>query len=515
MNQTLWQHLKWYEYKPNRDRLEIWARSKAPGRITSLRFDFKQPSAWFDPRTRAVGVNPTSVGKTVAGQWRGTRAMIAHEAAHANHTGDLGSGLLHHVANILEDQRIEWLACNADPAVLADMRFKNRWWWKNANSTNAQSDDAQEVLSAALLHRWEWWLARKKRATKIALSAANQTRWDAVRPLVEQAWREAMSDAVVALAKQIIALLGLREDAPLAGTFALIVGADGTSHGTASPQTAAPNEPQSTGKDSADDEPALPDGDAPAGASAGSARVFRADEAPNPNYAASVDEVEPLVRQLAARLERPTPHAGIETNGTRGRYSLRADLRDPDRPLLARTAPRVAPGLAIEIIGDRSTSMNGGGKIRAAQIGALTLHLACERRGIAHAITLFDGMFSVLDYGGDAELASALIAGWQGKTATWELVATIQARAPKLLARPEATKLMIVIHDGAPTQFDHAVAQLRAFERQYAGRIYLVGVYLSDDATEAEQMRALFPRLVHASPRALPGKLGDLVAALR
>jgi hypothetical protein len=58
------------------------------------------------------------------------------------------------------------------------------------------------------------------------------------------------------------------------------------------------------------------------------------------------------------------------------------------------------------------------------------------------------------------------------------------------------------------------IAHLRALDRQYAGRIYIVGVYLSDDATEAEQTHAVFPRLIHASPRALPGKLGDLVAAL-
>jgi hypothetical protein len=537
-----WRHLKWYEYVPNRDRLDLWVRSKAPGRITSLRFDLREETTgWFDPIRHSIGVNPTSVGKSPREQWVGTRAIALHEAGHALHTGNLGTGLLHHVSNLLEDQRIEWLMCNADPAMTKEMRFKNRWRWKETAIATAANDDPEHILEAALLYRWEWWLgigtAKRKRKTiasvktpvsKIVLGTENQKRWDTVRSWVESAWVAETSDQVVAYARRILEFLKIPETADLPHLFFLIAKTDGIATGTSEPLTGAPHAPTSHGSGgdgvtdhSADD--GVPPGDEPDGGDAGADRSDLHGSI-NPNYVEYVDAVAPWVRQLTARLERPTPRARIIPNGARGRYSLRADLHDPDRPFLARTAPAIAPGLAVEILGDQSGSMGtatspteGSSKMNAARLGVMTLHLACEARRIPHAITLFDGFFSVLEYNGDAQIASALIAGWDGFTGQEHVSQHMRRRAPKLLARPEGTKLMIVVHDGYPVATGDPEDIVR-FQKEYAGRIHVVGVYLCDErggsSHEIAQMQSLFATLIVAKPSELSDKLGDLIAAL-
>lgn len=541
-----WRHLKWYEYVPNRDRLALWARSKAPGRISGLRFDLNpDASGWYDPSSHTIGVNPTSVGKTVHEQWIGTRAITLHETGHALYTGNLGVGLVHHVANILEDQRIEWLMCNADPSMTKEMRFKNRWRW-NETLEIVSDDDPQRVLEAALIHRWEWWLssklAKSKRRkpsasvmaktipSKVTLSAENQECWKTVRPWVEKAWVSETSDEVVALARRILEFLKIPETMELPNLFMLLAKSDGLAKGTVIPVRGFPHAPMKTsgtasGDSSTDDETPPISDDEPLGADTGSDRTDLDGEI-NPTYAEWVDVVTPWVQQLAARLERPSPRVRTIANGTRGRYSLRAEVRDPDRPFLDKTAPGVAPGLAVEILGDRSGSMGHGGihigeggssKMVAARLGLLTIHLACTARRIAHAITLFDGFFSVLEYGGDVQLASALIAGWNGFTGEENVSTHMRRRAPKLLAHSEGTKLMIVIHDGYPIAYGDPEDIVR-FQKEYAGRIHVVGIYLCGERgghdVEVEQMRGLFAHLIVAKPDELPNKLGDLIAAL-
>ena len=530
---SLFGGLKWYEYLPNRDRLELWTRSLAPGRITSLRWDLTQETAWFNPARRSIGINPTSVGKTPREQWIGSRAMAAHEAGHANYTGSsLGEGAtLHHLSNILEDQRIEWLICKAFPALTKEMRAKNRWRWNAESAPTAANDNPYHILAAALLHRWEWWLgirtlkrkrkAIKSLASKIVLCTENQKRWDTVRSWVEEAWVASSSDEVVAIAKRILDFLKIPETPELPDWLTKLLGSDGMSVGTAEPMSGAPSEPKGrgTGEGESDD-----DDDGPRGH--GASPDHKLDSGythPNPSYAEYVDAVMPWVRQLAARLERPTPRVRIVPNDTRGRYSLRADLRDPERPFVRRDVPAVATGLAIDFLGDQSGSMgmaktpaDGNAKMNAARLGMLLMHLACEARHIAHAITLFDYCFSILEYGGDAEIASALIAGWNGWTGEENLGKHMRERALKLLARPEACKVLVVVHDGYPVA-DGDPEDVVKFQRENAGRIHVIGVYLHDDKVDADeeaQMRGLFPNLISASPKELPNKLGDLITAL-
>jgi hypothetical protein len=533
---SLFGGLKWYEYLPNRDRLELWTRSLAPGRITSLRWDLKHDTAWFDPKHRSIGINPISVGKTPREQWIGCRAMAAHEAGHANYTGNsLGEGAtLHQLSNILEDQRIEFLMCQAFPALTREIRAKNRWRWNTENDPIPMNDNPEHILAAALYHRWEWWLGikpskrkRKREAasksplSKIILSEENQKRWVTVRPWVEESWVASSSDEVVAIAKRILEFLKIPETPVLSDWLKKLLSAEGMSIGTAAPLAGKPAAPKIGGAGEGDDES---EEDGPHGhAATPDAKLDSGYSHINPHYAEYVDAVMPWVRQLAVRLERSTPRVRVVPNEAHGRYSLRADLRDAERPFLRRDAPGIAPGLAIDFLGDQSGSMgmattptDGEPKMNAARLGMMLMHLACEARKIAHAITLFDYHFSVIEYGGDGDIASALIAGWNGWTGEENLGKHMRERVPKLLARPEACKVLVVVHDGYPVA-DGDPEDVVKFQREYAGCIHVIGVYLHDekvDADEEAQMRGLFQNLISASPKELPNKLGDLIAAL-
>jgi hypothetical protein len=528
--------LKWYEYLPNRDHIELWARSLAPGRISTLRWDLEQDTAWFNPTYRSIGINPSAVGKTPREQWRGTRAMTAHECGHANFTGEsLGEGdALHQVSNILEDQRIEWLMTNAFPNLGNEFRYLHRWFWNKAEPTKTD-DDPQHVLAAALLHRWERWLgikpskrkrksASKTLVSKISLSEENEKRWKTVRPWVEESWVASSSDDVVAIAKRILEFLKIPEKTKLPDWLKKLLESDGISVGTAVPLPGVPHDPSKSKDSAGEGESSESDDDGLRGHADGGRDLVSGHTRPSPNYAEYVDAVMPWVRQLAARMERPTPRVRIVPTDTRGRYSVRAEQRDAERPLLWRDAPGIAPGLAIDILGDQSGSMgmslnlaDDEPKMNAARLGVMLIHLACAERRIAHAITLFDEHFSVLEYGGDNEIASALIAGWNGWTCSEHLGKHMRERAPKLLARPEKCRVMIVTHDGYPVAPGDP-EDVVDFQKEYAGRIHVIGVYLHDgkkvDVDEETQMRRLFPNLISASPNELPNKLGDLMAAL-
>jgi hypothetical protein len=527
--------LPWYEWQPNRVRLETWARFKARENFRTLRFDpkFPYPGAHL-PQTHTIVINPLTIGKTPTGQWRASRGIAFHEVGHINFTeGGLGdTNLLHWLANALEDQRVEWLMLAEDPAVLRDLVFVHRAIWRGNKALQMSAKaNPDAVLSACLIYRFEWYLHPKQ--SKLAFDAATEVLWDQVRPLVEEAWRATTTARVVEIARQIIQLLGFNEktSANHLPEFGF-----GAAEGSGNPEKGQPippdlarlakrkgilSDPELAEGESKDDqtdpwseqadESSLDDSDDAlnvpshgAGMGGGNLQIV-----PQP-YAELVRLAQPIADRLAAVLVVPTPEAQRAAHPTRGRYSFRQEWRTPDKPFRAKTLPALKPGLAVEIVGDRSGSMDGD-KVKAARLGAMALHLACTRANIAHAISLFEGYQVLLEYGGDNEMAKALIAGWDAATGT-RFGDHLEQRARKLLARPEKVKAMFVVHDGMPADAEVVVA----FQRQYDGRIFVVGVYLAEapDEDEAQAMRGLFQRVVVATPPELPAKLGALLTAL-
>lgn len=533
--------LPWYEWQPNRVRLETWARFKARDRIRTLQFDIKFPyPGAHNPRSHTIFINPTSVGRTPSGQWRGCRGIGFHEIGHVNFTeGSLGdTNLLHWLANVLEDTRIEWLMLAEDPGMLRDLVFVHRALWRSNSKLVAHADGQahpEDILSASLLYRFEWYLHPKQ--SKLAFDAATQILWNQACPLVEEAWRTATTARVVELARQILHLLGLNEQAHGQGLpsfgFGAAQGSENPEQGIPIPPDLSKLKKRESGADGKgalkDSEPAqaedqtessaeqkdensLDDSDRELsvpgkGAGAGG---LPSEIQPVP-YADLALAASPIADRIAAVLVVPTPEAKRGPHPTRGRYSFRQEFRTPDKPFRARTLPALRPGLAVEIVGDRSGSMDGD-KVIAARLGAMALHLACVKAEIAHAISLFEHYQVVLEYGGDNEMAKALIAGWDAETGT-QFGQHLEQRAKRLLARPERVKAMFVIHDGMPNDAETVIR----FQQRYEGRLFIVGIYLAEtpDDGETEAMRSLFPRVAIATPRELPDKLGTLITSLR
>lgn len=541
--------LQWWQWSKVRRRLTVWGKSLLRGRKYTLDFvvakdapKARQSSSWhliqvnptaFHDEARyivseLIESNPEStyLERLVAHwqregvdreemiarlEYRATRALIAHEAAHALFTGDLGQGAVHHLANSLEDERIErcMVGDNSALAPLFDLVGDLTWIGSPAlNELERDPDDPRHVLGACLLWRWEHDKAKGKR-TKLRLSLANRRRWREVKPWVEEAWAASTSNEVVAIARKILKYLGIPEKEPLPEWLeSLLVILDFPAEGSDAPLVGTSRKGEGREPEGEPDHgiPGRPDIE-----NAGDGFVE-----PMP-YEDLVARATPLARRLVAELRVPKREARIvpvEYGG--GRYSFRQECRTPDTPFLVREAPGPeAPRMALQILGDRSGSMGRDRhpKITAARLGVMTLHLACLELNIPHAITLFDCNVLVREFGGDPQVTKALIAGWQGVTSLERVTRALEARGPVLEKRPEPIKVMMVIHDGYPVASGDPEG-IRIWQEDHP-HIITIGVYLGSAKDEIEAMRGLFKRLVVAPPNEFPTKLGNLLRSLR
>ncbi len=562
--------MQWYDWEAPRRRLQVWTKAILGGRRYRVQLDpaFPQP-AGHSPDQRLIVVNPRAWGEETLDEWRAlhdpppemelaefqwqcAKGLAAHEVGHARFTGDLGTGLVKWLANSLEDERIERAMAGLYPALAPLFGFVGDVAWaetppldRDPNGTPVPDpDDPHLVLGACLLWRWEAGRERG-RATKMRLSLANRRRWYEVKPLVERAWMAETSDQVAAIARDILERLGIPpdeepDDLPgwlrelLEHLAALL---DRPASGERRPGDEAERARPATGGDGEPSRKRIPAGDGVAGSVP--------DTGDNPTggvitpkpFLDLVAQARPLANQLAAGLRQPAPQAAPEAVACGGRFELRQYVRTPDTPFIARTNPGDdVPRLAIQVLADRSGSMGVGpnhddpdvrawfdedpaqarqqaGKLLAARLGLMVLHLACEELDVAHAITLFDGHVLVQDFDQHTEMTRALIAGWQGRTGLECITDHLHHRGPVLLARPEPVKVMIIIHDGSPVAPGDPDG-IRRWQAEHEGRVLTIGVYLGDDEDEIAAMRGLFRHLVAATPEAFPAKLGNLLRHL-
>jgi hypothetical protein len=204
------------------------------------------------------------------------------------------------------------------------------------------------------------------------------------------------------------------------------------------------------------------------------------------------------------------PQADVEPGfGPHGRVQIRAAIRDPMAPMRepVETGTEV-PRAALEILQDRSGSMSP--IIRYSQEGLMTVHLALGELGIPHAITAFEGCVVVREYGDTTPMPRALIAGLTATTGT-TVGPTLLRRGEVLLARAEAIKVMLIIHDGFP--FDPEV--IKGWIGSHP-QVFTVGVYLGDDAEDIAAMTELLGRhkLIACLPMEFPARLAQFVRGI-
>ncbi|MBM3748905.1 MAG: hypothetical protein FJW34_24320, partial [Acidobacteria bacterium] len=397
------------------------------------------PTGYCDYARRRIAVNPTLFpGRPPKEQYALTRGLLVHEAGHRRFTspGDR-SGIVGLVTNCLEDQRVERLMSDSFAGLRPLVTFLSQVMYAAARPLDRASDSPGQVLAAILQARWAESLGEP---LKGELSPRNQGRWQEVFPLARDAWSAPDTATVEGLARRIVEILGLSEEAVpdwvrdlqdrLGGLIGQRDGDDPAERPW--PVTEAATGPQTEPLDQGLD--ALPSGE-PAGAG-------RFAIEPQP-YMALVEMVQPQVQELLEELSLAQAPARPEMHSRGSRLSIRQVLRHPDEPFLVESDHRRRPlTMTFRVVVDHSTSMNlpeGRRETRmaGAAAGAMMLHLFALEAGIEHQIAVTPQGVRLADLA-SGERGLALIAGLVPGLTWWEdMGKAIETQAAELVERPE------------------------------------------------------------------------------
>ncbi|MBI4295297.1 MAG: hypothetical protein HY669_03930, partial [Chloroflexi bacterium] len=131
------------------------------------------------------------------------------EAGHRRYTTPHKlTSVVHHVANILEDERIERLMCQEFAGLRWLIRKLSGVLYDEAKPVEESSSSPGEVVGYFLQLRWA---KRMGQPIKGSLSPHNRELWEKVEPLVYQSWQAENSDIVDRNAQEIVRILGLKE----------------------------------------------------------------------------------------------------------------------------------------------------------------------------------------------------------------------------------------------------------------------------------------------------------------
>lgn len=214
--------LKWYEWHTASERLQARLYALTSGRPFKFRFTQDFPTAYCDIRNKTVGVNPEAFNDVFAeqkleGQLRDeanflmSRALLGHEALHAVYTD---SDVLHEslkdpddarVWNILEDARIEKIGSEESHVSKTLFRLLNATSFRMLSKFNDPEINDPYSMLHVLMH-WRHGMVVPK------LSDTAKARWVEIRKLAEDSLYAPTSSEVLATARRIVDLLGLREE---------------------------------------------------------------------------------------------------------------------------------------------------------------------------------------------------------------------------------------------------------------------------------------------------------------
>ncbi len=336
----------WWEWRPSRRRLAVRVYAHLAGLPRRYRFLMARRAeedaevGWCDDGT--IFINPPRLHDEVvakhtdgswATSWQWSWAMAAHEIGHAHYTGDPAeSKILHHVANILEDERIERAMARRVAGLerLFD-QVGSAFWEENAPLTG---DEPWRVIGACLLWRWEH--DHPERPSKIRLSGQAAALWDDVRPIAEGAWVAETYDDVVQAARQILQRLNIPLNQRLDLPWILGFGGAGTGEGLSIPSGGG-----TAGGDG-------PGGDGPGPPPPVSGGPYMDVE----------QEIAPAADRLIELLRLKPQEARWRRSETHGRYNFRQSRRTPDEPYREYVPRCEPPPLSLGLALDVSSSMS-------------------------------------------------------------------------------------------------------------------------------------------------------------
>jgi hypothetical protein len=414
------------------------------------------------------------------------RAFLAHECAHIRFTSKAKpKGTLGWLYNALEDERIE-RRMTEHYAQLGPL-FREL-----GDIYLSEAQGPLNALSACLVWRWAFDHPEKPMRCEDPL-------WEAVRPLVEQAWREDSSEGVLVLAQKILGILGGQEpDQGLPNLSAPCAQQD-SSAGTR--QRSNPphddGDKDSDGEDVAAEilsrESPYPEDGSDSFEEGGVSQVESSKgkgDMPNPpdislergreQLESLLKQVEPYAWHLGRTLMPPLERQGYVSHKSRGRFDFERYQRGDERYFLKKLDPQHRP-LGITLLLDLSASMNDPVRLQTAKLTSLMLHLACTLAGIPLEIVGFNvTAFRVKNLQDEFEQVALTLAGLRGVGGT-ELYPALQ-----LVEQPIA----IIVSDGELSPQD--VAASRAFAKQQP-TFYMPFLI---DTIGAESYRTIFGRMI-------------------
>lgn len=509
----------WYEWRNIRRRLIVFGKAVqgiAPYRVIIQPDRSKCPSGYCNFTAREIAANPGVFSLPPREQYQLTKAILVHESGHRRFTTpNKLPPVVHQVANILEDERIERQMCDEFAGVRWLVRKLSQALYDDSKPINKASDSPGEVVAYFLQLRWA---QRISLPIKGYLSHRNEELWQKVEPLVYEAWHAETSETVDRNAQEIARILGLKKlDIPewVKDILDKLGPAEGERADGDEAEKASEESGQGKTAEDNDKKPEPFDGDLPPN----DKREGRGHEAIEPQpYIELEEKVRPLVEGLIDELsweEKPNRWDSVERGG---RLSIREHLRDKNRPFLSEEEEgKAPPTLALKVIIDHSTSLNhsSGGKTRMESIAeaVMTLHLVCLELGISHDVLVTPQALKIA--GSDSsEKGKALIAGLVPALCGYEdMGQSIKTYAMPMIKNSEDIKIVLCLTDGACN--DAALG--KEICRALRGKIEIIGILLDPDDRTKGYVTEMFgqDRVIACRSEDLPQKLGNILRAIR
>lgn len=477
----------------------------------------KCPTGYCNFARREIAANPNLFSVNPRNQYQLTKAVLVHEAGHRRFTSPSKlSPLVHQVANILEDERIERQMCQEFAGVRWLVKKLSQALYGQSKPVNETSDSPGEVVAYFLQLRWA---KRIGQPIKGSLSPRNHALWQKVEPLVYEAWQAERSEAVDKNGEEIVRILGLKEfEIPewvkdimdrLGPTEGERAEDDQAEKGNGFPQQ------DEEASEENDKEPEPFDGDVPPNDKS----EGRSHEAVEPRPYIQLEEVvKPLVRELVEELSWEKKPQLQEPSERGGRLSVRQYLRDRNCPFLAEEdQDKAPPTVALKMIVDHSTSLNhsSGGKTRMEAVAeaVMALHLVCLELGVPHEVIVTPQAIKIADLE-SGERGKALIAGLvPAKCGYEDMGLAIKTHAVPMVSYPQDIKLVLCPTDGACNDASLGKEMCLALR----GKVEVIGVLLDPDERTKEYVAKMFGegRTIACPSVELPQKLGNVLRAIR
>ncbi len=511
-------NMPWYEWQNIRRRLMIFGRAVqgiSPYRVRIEPDAAKCPSGYCDFTTREIVVNPILFDVKHREQYQLTKAILVHEAGHRRFTSpEELPPIVHTVANILEDERVEREMALEFAGLRHLVRELGEALYRQAHEVDEASDSPGQVVGYFLQLRWA---RRLGMPVKGGLSLVNQERWRSVEALVYEAWESTTSETVNGNAEEIVRRLGLTErDVP--AWVREILEKVGCGRGTRkSDDPAEQGASVSPGGDDDDDQSSVEpfDGEIPPNDS----RMGSGTEAIAPQpYAWLEDKVQPLADKLIEELLWEEVASKVEPAERGARLSVREFLRNRSTPFLV-AEDEIAPPttIAMKVIVDHSSSMNArtpnGTRMHSVAESVMVLHLVCIELGIRHEVIVTPQGLCIAD-AESGERGKALIAGLiPAKCGYEDLGKSIDAFAVPMASDPEDLKVVVCLTDGACNDAELGKRLCRLLR----GRVDVTGVLLDPDDGTRAFVADMFgeDRLICCRSEGLPQKLAQMLRAIR